>query len=180
MISRQSQSKPNERLSTNKKTGIVISKCFHMLCGACGKRFSSKFMPLYLEIMLLELTGSNEDRDQSVFDTQAYFNSVQSKRVFLCRPRVRMSFLFFACANYFKRIAADRWSLSIRLLPSHWQSCKAYAVIAFIKYRAGRLARATTSLHQILATQKFCDKARKGTDRWWDASSRIERDETSL
>ena len=34
-----------------------------MLCGACGKRFSSKFMPLYLEIMLLELTGSNEDRD---------------------------------------------------------------------------------------------------------------------
>lgn len=41
-----------------------------MLCGSCGKRFS--------KIMLLELTGSMEDREQSVFDIQSYFNSVQN------------------------------------------------------------------------------------------------------
>jgi hypothetical protein len=41
VVNRTSQTKPNDRLSV-KKTGIVISKCFNMLCGACGKRFSSK------------------------------------------------------------------------------------------------------------------------------------------
>ena len=29
--------------------------------------------------MLLEMTGSVEDKEQSVFDIQSYFNSVQSK-----------------------------------------------------------------------------------------------------
>ena len=35
------------------------------------------------EIMLLELTGSPEDREQTVFDIQAYFNSVQSKFILI-------------------------------------------------------------------------------------------------
>jgi hypothetical protein len=25
------------------KSGIVVSKCYNMLCGSCGKRFSSKY-----------------------------------------------------------------------------------------------------------------------------------------
>ena len=38
--------KPIQAMSTHKKTGVVISKCYNMLCGQCGKRFSSK--KLYL------------------------------------------------------------------------------------------------------------------------------------
>lgn len=32
----------NSVVSTYKKTGVAISKCYEMLCGRCGKRFSSK------------------------------------------------------------------------------------------------------------------------------------------
>ncbi len=35
-------------MSTSKKTGVVISKCFEMLCGRCGKRFSSKIIFIIL------------------------------------------------------------------------------------------------------------------------------------
>lgn len=65
-----------------KKSGIVVSKCYNMLCGSCGKRFTSKLRPtiyLFVEIMLLELTGSAEDQAYNVFDAQSFFNSVQSK-----------------------------------------------------------------------------------------------------
>lgn len=53
-----------------KKAGIVVSKCYNMLCGSCGKRFT--------KIMLLELTGSAEDSAYNVFDIQSFFNSVQN------------------------------------------------------------------------------------------------------
>ena len=42
----------SKRISSNvsaasyKKTGVAISKCYEMLCGRCGKRFSSKLVEL--------------------------------------------------------------------------------------------------------------------------------------
>ena len=41
-----------------KKTGVNISKCYQMLCGRCGKRFS--------KIMIIEMTQDTEQ--QTVFD----------------------------------------------------------------------------------------------------------------
>jgi hypothetical protein len=72
--------------------GIAISKCFNMLCGTCNKRFSSKhyiflcssFNKIIIaEIMLFELNPQGDEREQSVFEIQAYFNSVQSKFLYL-------------------------------------------------------------------------------------------------
>lgn len=36
----------NSVVSNYKKTGVAISKCYEMLCGRCGKRFSSKLKNL--------------------------------------------------------------------------------------------------------------------------------------
>jgi len=67
-------------VSAYKKTGVIISKCYNMLCGQCGKRFSSKKLALkLLEIMIVEMTSSPADEFHTVFDTQGYFNSTQSK-----------------------------------------------------------------------------------------------------
>ena len=38
--------------SSFKKTGVIITKTFQMLCGRCGKRFA--------KIMIVELTADNE------------------------------------------------------------------------------------------------------------------------
>ena len=38
---------------------------------------------ILIEIMLFELTGTPEDKEYNVFEIQAFFNSVQSKRFFL-------------------------------------------------------------------------------------------------
>lgn len=69
--SRESKLNASQGGYGNKKSGIVISKCYKMLCGSCNKRFQSKFLVFSnpaLEIMLLDMTTSIEDQTQSVFD----------------------------------------------------------------------------------------------------------------
>jgi hypothetical protein len=41
-------SSQNVAQSNYKKTGVSISKCYEMLCGRCGKRFSSKLACLLI------------------------------------------------------------------------------------------------------------------------------------
>jgi len=55
--------------SSFKKTGVCVSKCYQMLCGRCGRRFT--------KIMILEQTIDTEP--VTAYDVQAYFNSTQSK-----------------------------------------------------------------------------------------------------
>jgi hypothetical protein len=43
VLTRSSTAKDLKPNQGNKKTGIVVSKSYHMLCGNCGKRFSSKY-----------------------------------------------------------------------------------------------------------------------------------------
>lgn len=40
--------------TTYKKTGVSLSKCYEMLCGRCGKRFSSKPSFNFLFLVNLE------------------------------------------------------------------------------------------------------------------------------
>mmetsp|Transcript_12090 Transcript_12090/g.15430 ORF Transcript_12090/g.15430 Transcript_12090/m.15430 type:complete len:118 (-) Transcript_12090:1422-1775(-) len=51
--------------SSFKKTGVNISKCYQMLCGRCGRRFT--------KIMILEQTVDMDN--MSAFRVQSYFNS---------------------------------------------------------------------------------------------------------
>ena len=52
-----------------KKTGVIVTKTFQMLCGRCGKRFA--------KIMIVELTADNEG--MTAFEIQSLFNTSQSK-----------------------------------------------------------------------------------------------------
>lgn len=50
-----------------RKTGVVISKKYHMLCGNCCRRFQ--------KIMIVELTTNPIDIDLTCFDVPGLFNS---------------------------------------------------------------------------------------------------------
>jgi hypothetical protein len=69
--SKRKGEKVSQSLNTYKKTGVVYTKCYQMLCGNCAKRFT--------KVMVVDQTSSPSDAEQNVFDVQALFNSSKSK-----------------------------------------------------------------------------------------------------
>lgn len=53
------------------RSGLVLSKSYHMKCTSCHKKFQSKFVveiTLWVEIMIVEMTTLPEDQNYTAFD----------------------------------------------------------------------------------------------------------------
>jgi hypothetical protein len=94
--------------------GVTVSKSYQMLCGSCSKRFTSKFARLLIcvEVMIVDMSESPEDKNLSLYDIQGYFNSVLSKFInkilnAKCRSRICVSILFVYCADHIEYKSPD-------------------------------------------------------------------------